>query len=146
MKQTYSFFKQALPVLGIAVLLGASVPAHADTCDNIGTLGDRWHRLSDYVDKHSDDGKLRKTEAVKVRDTAHELIAPTKALANVLVTEFSSKKADEARPKSLGKQLQANLEELSALGPDDDWDDVSAIVDKIGDILNKIADLCSEGK
>ena len=146
MTQAFSFLKRAVPALGIAILLGAAVPVHADTCDDIGTLGDRWHRLSDYVDKHSDDGKLRKSEAAKVKDTVHELLPPTRALAKVLITEFSSKKAEEARVKSLGKQLDATVEELGALGDGDDWDDVSTIVDKIGDILNKIADLCSDGK
>jgi hypothetical protein len=140
--------KHFLSLLATAVLtctLG-SVPLRADTCDGINKLGDNWHGVAEYIEKHSDDGKLRKTEAAKVRENVHQLMPSTKAMAKVLMEEFSSKNKDEARAKSLGKQLQANIEELSALGEGDDWDDVGAIVDKIGDILNKVGDLCSDGK
>ena len=146
MKQFLSFRKLAVPAVALALLLsgGAATPLRADGCDDIGSLGDRWRRLSDYIGTHSDDGKLRKAEAAKVQQTAHELLPPTKAFADVLVKDFSSKKADEARPKSLGKQLQASIEELAALKDDDDWDDVAAIVGHIGETLDKVADICSK--
>jgi hypothetical protein len=140
--------RRAIPVLGLAIVLAgtASKTLLADNCEDIGSLGDRWHRIAEYIDKHSDDGKLRKAEVAKVQSTAHELFPSTKALAKVLVENFSSKNKDEARAKSLGKQLQANIDELSALGDGDDWDDVGEIVGKIGDVLNKVSDLCSDGK
>jgi len=143
-----SIFRAVRPILGAAILVAgiASTPLRADTCEEIGKLGDKWHSVAEYIEKHSDNGKLRKAEVAKIQSTAHELMPSTKAMAKVLVEDFSSKNKDEARAKSLGKQLQANLEELSALGDGDDWDDVGAIVDKIGDILNKVADLCSDGK
>ena len=140
-----SFLKRAWLALGIAALI-ASTPLLADGCDDIGKMGDNWHNVATYIEKHSDDGKLRKSEVAKVRSTAQELMPGTIALAKVLVEEFSSKNKDEARAKSLGKQLKANIEELSALGDGDDWDDVGAIVDKIGDVLAKVADICSDGK
>lgn len=148
MSNFLSLFKRAVPVVGVAILLaaGASQTLRADTCDDIGGLGDRWHRVADYIDKHSDDGKLRKSEVAKVQSTARELFPSTKALAKILSEEFSSKNKDEARAKSLGKQLQANIDELAALGDGDDWDDVGEIVTKIGDVLNKVADLCADGK
>jgi hypothetical protein len=148
MNSLVSFLRRAVPVLGVAVLLtgGSAKVLRADTCDDIGGLGDRWHRVADFIDKHSDDGKLRKADIAKVQSTARELFPPTKGLAKVLVTEFSSKNKDEARAKSLGKQLQANIDELSALGDGDDWDDVGEIITKIGDVLNKVSDLCSDGK
>ena len=53
---------------------------------------------------------------------------------------------DVPRAKSLGTQLKGSLEELGALGENDDWDDVGEIVDKIGDALNKVAEICSSQK
>src|SRR5882724_11415722 len=148
MNSFLSFWKHSMPLLGLSLLLatGASTPLRADNCDGIDKLGDSWHGVADFIEKHSDNGKLRKADVAKVQATARQLFPATKGVAKVLVEEFSSKKKDEARFKSLGKQLQANIDELSALGDDDDWDDVGQIVDKIGDVLNKVAELCSDGK
>ena len=126
--------------------LASSTALRADPCDDIGKMGDGWHGIADYIDKHSDNGKLRKSEVAKVRTTAHQLMPETVALAKVLVEDFSAKKKEKARIKSLGKQLQANLDELKALNDDADWDDVGEIVGKIGDILTKLAEICSDGK
>ena len=136
----------SLLVVTAVLAVASSMPLQADPCDDIGKMGDGWHGIADYIDKHSDNGKLRKSEVAKVQTTAHQLMAETVALAKVLVEDFSAKKKEEARIKSLGKQLQANLDELKALDDDADWDDVGEIVGKIGDILTKLADICSDGK
>ncbi len=137
MKQSLLILRLIVPLLAFSVLL------RADGCNDISKLGEKWHGLADYIDKRTDNGKLRKSEAAQVRAKAGELLPGTRAFAKVLIEDFSSKNKDEARAKSLGKQLQANLEELSALGPEDDWDDVGTIIDKIGDVLDKLADICS---
>jgi len=148
MKNVLSLLKRGVPMLGVAMLLmGGASKLRADGCDDIGALGDRWHHVADFIDKHSDDGKLRKSEIAKVQASAHELFPVTKEFAKALVGELhGGKSRDEVRMKSLGKQLQANLDELGALGDGDDWDDVGEIVTKVGDVLNKISDLCSDGK
>jgi hypothetical protein len=144
---SYSFLKKTIPMLGIILLAtGLAAPLRADPCGDIGKMGDGWHNVADFIDKHSDNGKLRKADVAKVQASAHKLMPETVALAKVLVEDFSSKNKDEARIKSLGKQLQANLDELKALGDEADWDDVGEIVSKIGDILSKLADICSDGK
>ena len=147
MHYSLSFLKSTLPLLGIAILLAAGLPTplRADGCEDISKMGESWHGVADYIEKHSDNGKLRMADVAKVQVTSRKLMPSTVALAKVLVEDFSSKKKDEARVKSLGKQLQANLEELEALGDDSDWDDVGEIVDKIGDVLTKLADICTDG-
>ena len=147
MHYCFSFLKSTLPLLGIAILLAAGLPAplRADGCEDISKMGESWHGVADFIENHSDNGKLRKADVAKVQVTSRKLMPSTVALAKVLVEDFSSKKKDEARVKSLGKQLQANLEELKALGDDSDWDDVGEIVDKIGDVLTKLADICTDG-
>ncbi len=147
MNHYFSFLKNTLPLLGTAILLAAGLPTplRADGCEDISKMGESWHGVVDYIENHSDNGKLRKADVAKVQVTSRKLMPSTVALAKVLVEDFSSKKKDEARVKSLGKQLQANLEELKALGDDSDWDDVGEIVDKIGDVLTKLADICTDG-
>lgn len=147
MMRVLPYIKKLVPVAACVLMMSAAAPRlRADVCDDIGTLGERWHKVGDYIEKHSDNGKLRKSEAANVRKAAQEIYPATKELADILVQNFNSKKADEARAKSLGKQLQASLEELHALGDGDDWDDVMEIVDKIGAGLTKISDMCADGK
>jgi hypothetical protein len=136
MKNILSILKSAV---GIAVLLAMVTPARlrAGECDVIDQIGDKWHAVADYIEKHSDDGKLRKSEAAKVRTTVHEISPGTSELSTTLIAL-----KDEPRAKSLGTQLKGNLEELAALGENDNWDDVGEIVDKIGDIMNKVAEVC----
>src|SRR5579863_6794653 len=93
-----------------SVLLLSAAPARADVCDDIRHLGDRWHNLSNYIDSHSDDGKLRKSEIKKVAQDARPLVEPTKNLGSVLISEFKGK--DEQRIRALGKQILAAMEEL----------------------------------
>ena len=148
MKTFLFLLKNSLPLLALAglLLVGTPAPLRADTCDDIGQLGDNWHAVADYIDKHSDDGKLRKAEAARVRADVHKYSPGTAAMAKVLIENFNAKNKDEARAKSLGKQLKANLDELAALGEGDTWDDVGDIVTKLGDILNKISEMCADGK
>ena len=127
-------------LLGIFLLLAGSAPigaAAADGCEAIEDVGEKWHKVADYIEKHSDNGKLFKAEAAKVRSTVRD-ISP---LSSELAKELMALK-DEPRAKSLGTQLKGGLDELSALGENDDWDDVGEIVDRIGDILGKVADVC----
>jgi hypothetical protein len=43
----------------------------------------------------------------------------------------------------MGKQIAAAIEELGALGPDDDWDEDVKIIDRLVEVLDKVADWCS---
>ena len=78
-----------------------------------------------------------KAEAAKVRSTVRDISPLSSELARELIAL-----KDEPRAKSLGTQLKGGLDELAALGENDDWDDVGEIVDRIGDILGKVADVC----
>lgn len=136
-------FSFVTSLLGVAVLL-LSCPARlraAGECEAIDGIGDRWHKVAEYIEKHSDNGKLFKSEAAKVRTTVHEISPVSSELAKTLIGL-----KDEPRAKSLGTQLKGSLDELAALGENDDWDDVGEIVDKVGDVLNKVAELCRNQK
>jgi hypothetical protein len=123
------------------ILLLAAVPARAaDVCDDIRHLADRWHSLSNYIDSHSDDGKLRKSEIKRVGQDARPLIEPTKQLGTILVGEFKGK--DEQRIRALGKQILAAMEELGGLNDDDDWDEISTVLDRMADVIDKVVDQC----
>jgi hypothetical protein len=115
----------------------------ADTCEDIHSLADRWDKLATYIDNHSDDGKLRKTEVKKVIADLKVLYPPTKALGDVLVSEFKGK--DEARVQALGKQMLASLQEFAGLkDDDDDWDDVVSIFSHLVETIDKVGDQCDK--
>ena len=134
--------KTILYGLAIGCLLLVTAPRmKADVCEDISKLGDRWHKLSTYIDEHSDDGKLRKSEIRKVAQETRTLVPPTKALGEVLVKEFKGK--EDQRVRAWGKQILAALEELGALGDDDDWDEDVKIIDRLVDVVDKVAEACS---
>jgi hypothetical protein len=129
----------SLLIVGTVLLLSAT-PAKADGCDDIRHLADRWHSLSNYIDAHSDEGKLRKSEIKKVGQDATPLLEPTKNLGNLLVGEFKGK--DEQRIRALGKQILGAIEELGGLKDDDDWDEISTVLDRMADVIDKVVDQC----
>jgi hypothetical protein len=124
------------------VLLLAAEPSRADVCDDINKLADRWQKLANYIDDHSDNGKLRKTEIAKVAQDTRQLAPGTKELGNGLVREFKGK--DDQRVRALGKQILAALEELGGLKDDDDWDEDVKIIDRLVDILDKVVEQCDK--
>ena len=135
--------KTLLTLLTASFLLFSAPAPRADTCDDIHNLADRWDKLATYISDHSDDGKLRKSEVKKVIADLKVLYPPTKALGDILVSEFKGK--DEARVRSLGKQMVASLEEFAALkDDDDDWDDVTAIFSRLVDVIDKVGDQCDK--
>src|SRR4051812_10068140 len=93
-------------IAGFALLL-AAMPVRADICTDIVHLADRWHAVANYIDAHSDDGKLRKSEIKKVAQEMRQLVPPTKVLGEFLAKEFTG--ANEQRVRALGKQLLAGL-------------------------------------
>jgi hypothetical protein len=135
---------KALYSLTIAGLLLFAAPGlRADTCDDIHTLSSRWDKLATYIDNHSDDGKLRKSEVNKVIAELKVLVPPTRELGNVLISDFKGK--DETRVRALGKQMSAALEEFAGLkDDDDDWDDVVAIFGRLVEVIDKVADQCEK--
>ena len=125
------------------LLLFAAPGLRADTCDDIHHLSTRWDKLSTYINDHSDEGKLRKSEANKVISELKVLVPPTRALGSVLISEFKGK--DEQRVRALGKQMMAALEEFGGLkDDDDDWDDVVAIFGRLVEVIDKVADECDK--
>jgi hypothetical protein len=48
-----------MATLGLAFLMLAGAPrvTAGDGCDDIAKLADKWHAISNYIDKNSDDGK-----------------------------------------------------------------------------------------
>jgi hypothetical protein len=115
----------------------------ADTCEDIHNLSARWDKLATYIDKHSDDGKLRKAEVKNVIAELKVLVPPTATLGNVLVSEFKGK--DEQRVQALGKQMMAALEEFTNLkDDDDDWDDVVSIFGRLVEVIDKVGDQCDK--
>ncbi len=121
----------------------AAQELRADTCEDIHNLSARWDKLASYIDNHSDDGKLRKSEVNKVISELKVLVPPTKALGDVLVSEFKGK--DERRVQALGKQMLASLEEFIGLkDDDDDWDDVVAIFGRLVEVIDKVGDQCDK--
>jgi hypothetical protein len=136
MKALFSFMFAGL-------LLFAAPGLRADTCDDIHNLSSRWDKLATYIDNHSDDGKLRKSEANKVIAELKVLVPPTRALGGVLISDFKGK--DETRVRALGKQMMAALEEFAGLKDDeDDWDDVVAIFSRLVEVIDKVADECDK--
>jgi len=130
--------------LMIAGLITFAAPGlRADTCENIHNLSERWDKLATYIDNHSDDGKLRKSEVNKVIAELKVLVPPTRELGNVLVSEFKGK--DEQRVQALGKQMVAALQEFAGLkDDDDDWDDVVSIFGRLVEVIDKVGDQCDK--
>ena len=127
---------------GFALLL-AALPARADLCDDIHKVANRWHALANYIDEHSDGGKLRAGEIKKVAAEARNLAAPSKVLGNALVNVYKGK--NEQRIRALGKQILASLEELGGLNDDDDWDEDVKIIDRLVEVLDKVTEECDKG-
>src|SRR5260221_404383 len=88
--------------MGSLLMLASAPVLKADVCDEISTLGTRWHKLSEYIEKHSDDGKLRKVEVKKVVADLQEIVPPTKVLGNRLIENFKGQ--DNQRVRAWGKQ------------------------------------------
>jgi hypothetical protein len=125
------------------LVLFAAPGLHADTCDDIHNLSSRWEKLATYIDNHSDDGKLRKSEVNKVISDLKVLAPPTRELGNVLISDFKGK--DETRVRALGKQIIAALEEFQGLKNDeDDWDDVVSIFSRLVEVIGKVGDECDK--
>ena len=120
-------------VMGL-MLLFAAPAAKADGCDDIAKLADRWHKLANYIDEHSDNGKLRKKEVAKVSKDTKELAPFTKAFGDALAKE--GKGEDTQRLRALGKQIAAAIEELGGLGEEDDWDEDVKIIDRLVEVLD----------
>lgn len=131
-------------LLGLALgcaLLVLAPSAKADGCDDIANLADRWHKLANYIDEHSDDGKLRKKEIARVSKETKALTPFTKEFGDALVKEAKGK--DVARLRALGKQISAAIDELGALGENDDWDEDVKIIDRLVEVLDKVVDSCN---
>jgi hypothetical protein len=125
------------------LLTFAAQGLRADTCEDIHNLSARWDKLATYIDGHSDDGKLRKSEVNKVISELKILVPPTRELGNVLVSEFKGK--DEQRVQALGKQMMASLQEFAGLKDhDDDWDDVTSIFSHLVEVIDKVGDQCDK--
>lgn len=125
-------------VLGL-ILLFSAPQAKADGCDDIAKLADRWHKLANYIDEHSDDGKLQKREIAKVTKDTKELAPFTKAFGEALAQE---KGKEATRLRALGKQIAAAVEELLGLGEDDDFDEDVKIIDRLVETLDKVTEAC----
>src|SRR5262249_13004047 len=124
------------------MLAAAPTPARADICDDISKLADRWHKLANYIDDHSDNGRLRASEIRKVATDTRALAPPTKNLGNAIVNEFKGK--NDQRVRALGKQILAALEELGGLKDDDDWNEDVKIIDRLVEVLDKIVEECDK--
>jgi hypothetical protein len=125
------------------MLTFAAQGLRADTCEDIHNLSARWDKLASYIDSHSDDGKLRKSEVNRVISELKILVPPTRELGNVLVSEFKGK--DEQRVQALGKQMMASLQEFAGLkDDDDDWDDVISIFTHLVEVIDKVGDQCDK--
>lgn len=127
-------------VLGLLLLVSAPA-AKADGCDHIAKLSDRWHKLANYIDEHSENEKLRKSEIAKVSKETKALTPFTQAFGNALAKEGKGK--DTARLRALGKQISAAIEELGGLGEDDDWDEDVKIIDRLVEVLDKVVESCA---
>ncbi len=136
MKTIYSLMFAGLMLLGAPGL-------RADTCEDIHNLSDRWDKLATYIQNHSDDGKLRKSEVAKVISELKILVPPTQKLGEILISEFKGK--DEQRVQALGKQMVAAIQEFIGLKEgDDDWDDVTEIFGRLVDVIDKVGDQCDK--
>lgn len=112
-------------------------------CESIHKLSDQWDKVSTYIDDHSDDGKLRKSEVRKVIADLKILVPPTRNIGNVLVNDL--KGTDEKRIQAVGKQIIAALDEFNALKDDeDDWNDVTDIFDRLVELIEKVGDWCEK--
>lgn len=128
--------------LSLGCLLLATTPmVKADGCDDISNLAERWHKLANYIDQHSDDGKLQKKEVAKVSKDTKALTPFTKAFGDALANEAKGK--DEKRLRALGKQISAAIDELGALGEDDDWAEDVKIIDRLVEVLDKVIESCA---
>lgn len=119
-------------------LLAAS--AHADLCDDIHRLANRWHNLANYIHEHSDNGALRKREIAKVAAETRLLVDPTKTLGTLLTKEYEG--VDKQRVRALGKQILAALEELGGLQEDDDWNEDVRIIDRLVEVTDHVVEIC----
>ena len=134
--------KSITTLVVVWVLLLASTPARANVCDDILHLADKWHALANYIDAHSDDGKLRKSEIAKVAQESRQLLPPTKVLGSFLASEFKGN--NEQRVRALGKQILAALDELGGLKDDDDWDEDVKIIDRLVEVIDKVVEQCDK--
>jgi hypothetical protein len=132
--------KWGAALLASCVLLLPVIPARADVCEDVGVLADKWHDLGDYIEEHSDDGGLLKTEIKKVSTDMRALVRPTLEAANTLVKGIKGK--NDQRMRALGKQMLGALEELGGLKEDDDWDEDLEIIDRLVLELDKVVELC----
>ena len=131
--------RQAIPMLLVA---GLTIPtiSKADGCDNITDLAVRWHTLSTYIDEHAARrGDLSQEQIKKVTNEYHTLTPPTKEFGRALT------KIDNKQIQSLGKQTVAILEELENTKDADSWDDITTIMDRLVEVLDKVAEECSKG-
>ena len=126
-----------LTLLAAAALCFAALPARADVCDDVTHAADGWHKVANYIDEHSENGKLRPSEVQKVAHDARELIPYTKELGSALVREGKQ----DQRTGALGKQILAALEELGGL-KDADWSEAVVIIDRLVEILDKVDEQC----
>jgi hypothetical protein len=112
-------------------------------CESIHQLSEQWDKVSTYIDDHSDDGKLRKSEVRRVIADLKVLVPPTRKIGNVLVNDL--KGSDERRMQAVGKQILAALDEFNGLKDDeDDWNDVTDIFDRLVDLIDKVGDWCEK--
>jgi hypothetical protein len=127
-----------------AALLFATHGLRAERdCESIHQLSDQWDKVSTYIDDHSDDGKLRKSEVRRVVADLKILVPPTRKIGNVLVNDLNG--TGEKRMQAVGKQIIAALDEFNALKDDeDDWDDVTGIFDRLVELIDKVGDWCEK--
>lgn len=127
-----------------AVLAFATQPLRADRdCASIHQLSEQWDKVSSYIDDHSDDGKLRKSEVRRVIADLKILMPATRQIGNVLVNDL--KGTGENRIQAVGKQILAALDEFNGLKEDeDDWDDVTGIFDRLVELIEKVGDWCEK--
>ncbi len=124
----------------LAATLMIPTISKADGCDTIADMAVRWHTLSTYIDSHSAKrGDLSQEQISKVNKEYHELVPPTKEFAKAVV------KIDNKQFQSLGKQMLAILEELESTPSTDTWDDVTTVMDRLVEVIDKLAEECSKG-
>jgi hypothetical protein len=131
-----------LMIGGLLTFSAPSLRADRD-CASIHELSEQWDKLTTYIDDHSDDGKLRKSEVKKVIANLKILMPPTRKIGDVLVGDL--KGTDEQRMRAVGKQIIAALDEFNGLKEDDDdWDDVVGIFGRLSELIDKVGDWCDK--
>ena len=122
------------------VLLLAALPVRAGICADINHLAERRYKVANYIDEHSDNGKLRKNEITKVAQEARVLVPPAKVPGSVPAKEF--KGSNQQRVRALGKQILAGLEALGGLKEENDWDEDIKIIVRLVEVTGKIVGQC----